>query len=81
MPNPSPFIAISAATSSAPTVDCAVNPCSPILKPTGELERKTIYEDIEIRLSGLLPQFASKNVVSLKPPFWYVVAKSTAPTR
>ena len=77
--NPSSFIMLeqntassivsAAATSSASIVDCAVSPCSPTLKLIGALARKTRNEDIDLPLSGLLPQFASENVVRLKTSF------------
>ena len=62
------FIVSAAATSSASIVDCAVNPCSPTLKLIGAFANMTMYEDMDLPLSGLLPQLASENAVSLKPP-------------
>ena len=91
MPNPSSyvmleqntasFIASAAATSSASIVDCAVSLCSPTFTLTEAFARKTIYDDIDLPLSGLLPQLKLENAVNSKPPCVYVMAKSTVPAR
>ena len=89
MPNPSsfimlkqniaPFIVSAAVASSASIMDCAVSPCSPTLKLIVALARKITYDGVDLPLSGLLPQFTSENVVSLKPTYLYVMAKSVVP--
>ena len=65
--NTASFVASAAATSFASIVDCTVSPCIATLKLTGSIERKTMYEDIDLPLSGLLPQFTSEKAVNLKP--------------
>ena len=61
------FIARATATSPTSIVDCAVSPCSPILKIIGALASITMYGDVDLPLSGLLPQLASDKAVRLKP--------------
>ena len=56
------------ATSSASIVDFAVSPCTPALKLIGALAKTTMYDDMDLPLSGLLPQLASEKTASLKPP-------------
>ena len=48
-------------------VDCAVSPCSPTLKLIGGLASIMMYDDVDLPLSGLLPQLASEKTASLKP--------------
>ena len=55
-------------TSSASIVDCAASPFSPTLKLIEALPSITMYEDVDLPLSGLLPQLASEKAASLKPP-------------
>ena len=65
----SAFIIVRAtAPRSASIVDCAVNPYSPTLKLIRALASVTMYEDVNMTLSGLLPQLAFKKAASLKPP-------------
>ena len=49
------FIARAVATSSASIVDCAVSPCSATFKLIRVLTSVTIYDDVDLSLSGLLP--------------------------
>ena len=79
--NTASIIVSAVATSSASIMDGDVSSCSPTLKLTRALDRKTKYENIDLPLSGLLPQFASENVVRLKPPCLYVMAKAVVPAR
>ena len=82
MPNPSSFIMFEediasfitsvAATTSASTLDCPVRPCNPALKLTGAFEREIKYNDIDLLLSELLPEFASEKIIRLKPSCVYV---------
>lgn len=62
------FTVSAAATSYASIVDCAASSCIPILKFTGTFESMKMYEDIDLQISGLQPQLASENAVSLKRP-------------
>ena len=63
------FIVRAAATSSACIVDCAVSPCSPTLKLIGALTSITMNYDVDLPLSGWLPQLASEKAASLNPPY------------
>ena len=67
--NTASFIVRAAAACSASIVDCAVSPCNPTLKMIGALVSITMYEDVDLPLSGLLPQLASEKAASLKLPF------------
>ena len=55
-------------TSSASIVDCAVSPCSPIVKLIGALACITMHDDVDLPLSGSLPQLVSEKAASLRPP-------------
>ena len=65
--NTASFIVRAAVTSSASIVDCAIVPCSPTLKLIEALASITMYDDVDLPLSGLLPQLASEKAASLKP--------------
>ena len=56
--NTSSLIVRAAATSSASIVNCAVGLCSPPLKLIGTLASITMYDDVDLPLSWLLPQLA-----------------------
>ena len=60
---------------------CLVNPPSPTLKLIGALASITIYDDVHLPLSGLLPQFASKKANSLKPTCLQIMEKSVDPVK
>ena len=47
----SSFIAKAAATSSASIVDCAISPCSPILKMVGASVGVTMYDGVNLSWS------------------------------
>ena len=66
--NTASLIIRAADTSTASTVDCVVNLCSPTLKLIGALASITMYEDVDLPLLGLLPQLASEKAESLKLP-------------
>ena len=53
--NTASVIGSAVATSSASIMDGDVSSCSPTLKLTQALDRKTKYENIDLPLSGLLP--------------------------
>ena len=57
----------------------SVSSCSPTINLIGALARKTRYGDLGFPLSELLHQFASENVVRLKPPCLYPTVKSVVP--
>ena len=46
--------------SSASIVDCAASSCGPTLKMIGALVSVTMYNGVDLALSGLLPQLASR---------------------
>ena len=79
--NTASVIVSAVAISSTSIMDGDVSSCSPTLKLTQALDRNTKYENIDLPLPGMLPQFASENVVRLKPPCLYVMAKSVVPAR
>ena len=56
------------ARAAASIVDCAVSPCNPTFKLIGALANITIYDDVDLPLSGLLPQLASEKEASLGLP-------------
>lgn len=62
------FMASAAATDLASTVDYTVNLCSPTLEMIGSFEKRTIYDEIDFPMSGLLPQVALENAVTLHSP-------------
>lgn len=49
-------------------VDIAVKLCRLVLKLTGAFDVMMMYDEVDLALSGLLPQFESENAVNLKPP-------------
>ena len=53
------FMVSAAVTSFASIVYCAVRLWGPTLKLIGSMASITIYKDVDLPLSGLLPQFAS----------------------
>lgn len=65
--NADSFNVSAAATNYVSIVDCAVSPRSPTLKFARAFESMVMYQDTDLPLSGLLPQFASENTISLKP--------------
>ena len=67
------FIANSAVTISASMVDCAVIPHSQTLTLTKEFETEARYEEIDLSLSKLLPQFAYVDTVRLNPSCLQVI--------
>ena len=58
-----------AATSSASNIECAVSLSSPTLKLIRAVASITMYNDVELPLSGLFPQLASKKAAGLKLPY------------
>ena len=71
VPNPSSFVIFEqnvASVSISAVATSSVSSCSLTFNLIGALARKTRYADLEFPLSELLPQFASENVVRLKPP-------------
>ena len=66
--NTATFIVRAAATSSASIMDCVVSPCSSTLALIGALTSITKYVDVDLLLSGLLPQLAFQKAASLEPP-------------
>ena len=84
VPNPSSFIIVEqniASFTISAVATSSVSFCSPTLKLIRALARKTSYGDLQLPLSELLPQFASENVVRLKPPCLYLAVKSVVPAR
>lgn len=59
--NTASFIASGATIGSASIVDSAVSPFTPALKLTGVFERRSMYEGIDLPLSGWLPKFFIRN--------------------
>ena len=84
VPNPSSFIMfeqnIASFTISAVATN-SVSYCSPTLKLIEALARKARYGDLELLLSEVLHQFASENIVRLKPPCLYLTVQSVVPAR
>ena len=62
------FLARATATGFTSIVDCAVSLCSPTLRMIAALASVTVCDDVELPLSGLLPQLASEKAESRKPP-------------
>ena len=52
----------------ASILDCAVSPCIPTLKMIGGLASVTMYDEVNLPLSGLLPQLESEKAASRKSP-------------
>ena len=82
VPNPSSFVMFEqniASVNISAVATISVSSCSPTFNLIGALARKTRYGDLEFPLSELLHQFASENVVRLKPPCSYLTVKSVVP--
>ena len=61
------FIDRAATTSSASIVECAVSLYSSTLRLIRASASITMYGDVDLPFSGLLPQFASEKAATLKP--------------
>ena len=71
--NTASFI-IRAATMSSPSiVDCPISSCSPTFNMIVALASITMYDDVDLPLSGMSVQLASDKAANLEPPCLKVV--------